>query len=276
MGLAFDQQAPWQEADYALVGPIDNRLQEIATHRFPFNTICHLGRDFGIGVRWGCSGALFRPRRLITAAHCLFSLKINRAPARIMVAPGRRDRDVLPYGQRAAIAAYVPRGFISARNRAERRANDYGLVVLKRGFPQLQRFMLLSSLSNRELDRLQREKLKLTISGYPADRPVGTQWRHSEILRRYTSTRLLYSTDTCPGHSGSPVWVRHKGQAVIVAIHTSGILDERGRSHGCKKGTVMAPPGSLNSGVRLTPEVVANLRDPQRLVGGRQPMVRVL
>ncbi|MCG7981942.1 MAG: trypsin-like serine protease [Candidatus Thiodiazotropha lotti] len=276
MRLAFDQPAPWREADYALVGPIDNRLQEIDTHRFPFNTICHLGRDFGIGLRWGCSGALFRSRRLVTAAHCLFSLKINRAPGRIMVAPGRRDRDEFPFGVRQVAAAYIPRGFIQARNRAERRANDYGLVVLKRGFPRLQRFMPLRSFTDNELDSVQRDKLKLTISGYPADRPVGTQWRHSEILRRYTRTRLLYSTDTCPGHSGSPVWLRYKGAAVIAAIHTSGILDERGRSHGCKKGTVMAPPGSLNSGVRLTSEVVENLRDPQRQVGGRQPMVRVL
>jgi hypothetical protein len=62
----------------------------------------------------------------------------------------------------------------------------------------------------------------------------------------------------------------------VVGIHTSGILDERSRSYGCAKGTVLAPPGMLNSGVRVTATVAANLRDPRRVVQGRSPMIRVL
>lgn len=276
MRPALLEKAPWDEIAHALVGPLDNRVQEISTLRYPFNTLCHLGRDFGFGIRWGCSGALYRPRRLVTAAHCLYSLKLERAPKQIVVAPGRADRDQFPYGQRPAFAAYVPRRFITATSPAERRANDYGLILLQRGFPGIQRYMSLRSFSRTELQQLQHRKAKLTVSGYPADRPVGTQWRHSEVLRRFTPTRLLYTTDTCPGHSGSPVWVRYGGRLVILAIHTSGILDERGRSHGCTKGTVMAPSGSLNSGVRLTPAILANLREPTRLVSGKPAMIRVL
>jgi hypothetical protein len=59
-------------------------------------------------------------------------------------------------------------------------------------------------------------------------------------------------------------------------VHTSGILDERGRSYGCAKGTVLAPPGMMNSGVRLTREVIANLLQPERRVAGAPPMIRVL
>lgn len=262
--------------DYALVGPIDNRIQEIRTRQFPLNTVCHMGRDFGFGLRWGCTGTLYAPRRLVTAAHCLFSLKLGRAPKRIVIAPGRSDRDRFPYGRVEALAAFVPRAFIQARNRAKRRASDYGLILLRRSFPDLNRFLPLLALDDRELKRLQQRQAKLHVVGYPADRPIGTLWRHSEVLRRFTPTRLFYTVDTCPGHSGSPVWVGIGGKPVLVAIHTSGILDERGRSHGCAKGTVMAPPGSLNSGVRLTPDVLANLRNPERLVAGVKPMVRVI
>lgn len=264
------------ERDYALVGPIDNRVQEIETRRFPFNTICHLGRDFGFGLRWGCSGTLFAPRRVLTAAHCLYSLKLGRAPNQIAVAPGRSDRDQMPYGRRFALAAYVPLRFIQARSRAERRANDYGLVILHHRFPPLNRFLPLHAADNAELHRLQERKISLTIAGYPADRPVGTLWRHSETLRGFSAKRLFYTVDTCPGDSGSPVWAREGDRWALLAVHTTGILDELGRSHGCARGTVMAPPGSLNSGVRLTPRILANLGQPQSRVNGALAMIRVI
>ena len=263
-------------SDYALVGPTDNRIHEIRTRRFPFNTVCHLGRDFGDGLLRGCSGVLIGPRCLLTAAHCLYSMKLQRPPGKIRVAPGRIDRDQFPYGTMQASAAYVPRRFIQARTPAERRAHDYGLLLLPRPFPGLRRFMPMQALSDTALKRMRGTGRKLTVAGYPADRPVGSLWHHSEHLRRFTPQRLLYTVDTCPGHSGSPVWTPFKKEPTLVAVHTSGILDERGRSYGCAQGTILAPAGTMNSGVRLTPQLLANLRDPHRRVDGHQPMVKVL
>jgi V8-like Glu-specific endopeptidase len=57
------------QIDYALVGPRDNRVHEIRTEKYPFNTICHLGRDFGDGVWRGCTGTLIGPRMVLTAGH---------------------------------------------------------------------------------------------------------------------------------------------------------------------------------------------------------------
>lgn len=259
--------------DYALVGPLDSRVHEIRTTRFPYNTICHLGRDFGDG-RWrGCSGVLIGPRQVLTAGHCLFSTKLGRAPVRIRVAPGRADRDRFPYGIQVSRRYYVPERFVRPNSARDRRLFDYGLIVLPQAFPGIQRYLPVKALPDAVLER----KRRVGIAGYPADRPVGSLWRHSEQLRRVTPRRLLYSVDTCPGHSGSPVWL--VGPAAdtlaIVGVHTSGILDELGRSYGCGKGVVLAPPGMLNSGVRVTPEVLANLRDPNRIVSGRRAMRRL-
>jgi hypothetical protein len=62
---------------------------------------------------------------------------------------------------------------------------------------------------------------------------------------------------------------------VITGIHTSGIVDERGRAYGCSPGTIMAPPHMMNSGVRVTQDVFDNITNPQRRVAGSTPMVRL-
>lgn len=254
--------------DYAVVGPTDNRIHEIHTARFPFNTVCHVERDFGDGVWRGCSGVLFGPRQVLTAGHCVYSPALRRGPKRIRITPGRADRVTAPYGSIIARRAYVSRRFVEAATpgHPDRKDYDYGLVVLPRAFPGLERFMPVNVASERLL-RSGAAGPMLTVAGYPGDRPIGTMWRHTERLKKVTPRRLLYTVDTCPGHSGSPIWITDgRGAPRVIGVHTSGILDERGRPYGCGKGTVLAPPGLSNSGVRITPAVLADLRDPLRQV----------
>lgn len=265
------------EADYAIVGPSDNRVHEIRTKRFPYNTICHLGRDFGDGKWHGCSGVLIGPNRVLTAGHCLFSHKRGKAPVRIRVSPGRRDRDTFPYGSIVSKRFYVPRDYVKARgvSAKKRKLFDYGIIVLPRRFPGIKKFMTPTALTAPELDVVRRSNV-ISIGGYPGDRPIGSQWRHSEKLTKYTPRRLLYTVDTCPGHSGSPIWCRSRNNRYrIIGVHTSGIVDEFGRSYGCSKRSILAPPGRFNSGIRLTREVLRNIKSPTVGSGSKAAMQRL-
>lgn len=260
-------------ADYSVVGPHDSRWHEIETRKFPFNTICHLGRDFGDGKLRGCTGTLISPTVVLTAAHCLWNHRLRRAPRSIRVSPGRRDRDTFPFGSIVASRYYAPEGFISGPP-GTRNQFDFGIIILPKPFARITAFMPTAALSDAALSKLKDAAL-VTVAGYPGDRPIGSMWRHAERLRSIEPARLRYTVDTCPGHSGSAIWTVLNGRRTIIGVHTSGIVDEQGRSFGCNPGTVLAPTGRSNSGVRLNPTVRDAVLRPTATRSGPRAMRRL-
>jgi V8-like Glu-specific endopeptidase len=254
------------EADYAVIGPTDGRSRVRDAARFPYSAVCHLMREFSDGSQSGATGFLIDSRTVVTAAHCLMSparrlLGRQSVPSRIRVVPGRNGGAVSgPFGVAEAAHWYVPRRYQARFNRAF----DYGLIRLARPLAARD-FFPLATLGNDELARVRQSRL-LHISGYPGDKPRGTQWVHAERLDKKDAARLYYSVDTCPGHSGAPIWIENwqDRRVTVIGIHTAGPTPHAEGPWGCRPGIPLAPQGMFNRGVRMTRRVMGELEALRR------------
>jgi V8-like Glu-specific endopeptidase len=257
-----------ERVDYAVIGPSDGRRRVLGS-RPPYRGICHLERSFGAaGARpSGCTGFLVAPGLVVTAGHCVFSPLRRSGPRRIQVVPGR-DGPRAPFGASWGARWYAHPAFVA---RFDPRY-DYGVVVLARRFETPRPDFRLTVLTAAQLEDVRAARL-VRVAGYPADKGRGEMWAHAERLDKFGQHLVHYSIDTCPGHSGAPVWLdAGDGRAQVIAIHTRGPRPSARGPWGCRPGAPLAPPGHFNAGVRMTDEVRDAIR---RAASGGGPLVQV-
>jgi len=222
-----------QEAMKVIVHPTDQRQQVGNLTDYPWRCIASLRITANDGSSWIGTGWLVNRRVLLTAGHCVYMADQGGWVKQIEVIPGR-NADNFPYGSCIATAFRSVQGWTTDRNRDY----DYGAILLPDNCAygdQLGWF----GYQVRDDDNL--KTLTINISGYPGDKPDGTQWYESGAVKNVANFEFEYDIDTTGGQSGSPVWIsQDDGSRYGVGVHTNGAANG-------------------NSATRITQEVCDNV-----------------
>jgi glutamyl endopeptidase len=207
----------------------DNRTRVTNTAVYPYSAIVHIVSDIG-----GCTGWMIGPDTVATAGHCLYDPNEDKWASFATVYPGR-DGDHLPYGSADGVEFFSVTGWVHDGNTNY----DYGAIKLDKRIGDSTGWFGY---------RYQSGSMNGTaenISGYPGDKPYGTQWQHADHIRETYKHKLLYANDTYGGQSGSPVYQSSYAHCGVcsIAIHTNGVYGG----------------SSYNRGTRITKEVFENL-----------------
>jgi V8-like Glu-specific endopeptidase len=256
--------------EYVVIGT-DERTRVLLTTAAPFRYICNL--EYG-GWSVG-TGTLVGPRTVLTAGHCIHEFRggaeVPIVPSRLRVVPGRNGA-LEPLAATRAVRVIAFPGY----RRGTR--TDLGIIQLANPvgrtvgwWRQVRVTASIDPIGTSMSPALPQPAgvLRVNISGYPADMPLDRRWgcrrpsgrpcEHStpgdpsrdrvrcgtEQWKSYDRTLSLavpgilsYLDDTCPGHSGSPVWVRRDpsmGGRTLIGVHIAG-----------------GPGGASNRAVQLT------------------------
>ncbi len=197
-------------------GP-DDRVQITSTSVYPWRAHASLLITARDGSMWIGTGWFIGPHTLMTAGHVVY-IKNSGVAGRdgfvrsIKVMPGRNGT-TLPYGSVTSSNLRTVQGW--ATNGDEE--HDYGAIILDTdlgsrtgwfGFGVYNDATLSASVAN--------------ISGYPGDKPSGTQWYAARRIASVAARKVYYDIDTYGGQSGSAVYRIVNGGRYAVAVHAYG------------------------------------------------------
>lgn len=214
-------------------GP-DDRVQIQATAAYPWRVHASLAITARDNSSWIGTGWFIGPHTLVTAGHCVYIQGTNAARRgwvkSIDVMPGRNGGN-LPFGSVRSMSFRSVTGWTNSGNEHY----DYGAIIIPTELGGTVGWFGIGVYGDADL-----RGATLNISGYPGDKPQGTQWYDSHGVAAVDSRKVHYDIDTMGGQSGSAVYRIIGGKRFGVAIHAYG-------------------GATTNSGTRISTPVYNNL-----------------
>jgi len=217
----------------AVIGP-DNRIQITNTADYPWRVHASLLITARDGSRWIGTGWFIGPHTLATAGHVVH-IKNSGVPGRdgwvqsILVMPGRNG-STLPFGSVLTSNFRSVQGWTTSGDPEY----DYGAIILPTNLGSTTGWFGFGAYTDATL-----LASSVNVSGYPGDKPAGTQWYHWNKVDSVGPRKVFYQVDTFGGQSGSAVYRIDNGGRYGVAVHAYG-------------------GSASNSGTRITQSVFDN------------------
>jgi glutamyl endopeptidase len=179
----------------SIIGP-DNRTQILDTTVYPNSAIAQLQMTFPGGALQ-CTGWFIDANRLATTAHCVYVAGYGGFFTSANVIPGRNGGSA-PFGSYAAIYGTVPSRWVDTQNPKY----DYAVIELAEDAGDTVGWFGYGWNS----DNTFFDGRKVSVRGYPGDKPYGTLWTEAGKIKVVKRTRFFYDIDTTAGESGAPLY----------------------------------------------------------------------
>lgn len=192
---------------------LDDRALVTNTTVVPWRWICKLIITFPDDAKFVGTGWFIGPKAVMTAGHCVYSSANGGWARQIEVIPGMQGT-TRPYGSMIGTSFRSVTGWTSNSDPNY----DYGCIILPS--PTLGNqvgYFGFAALTDNSLNNL-----LINNSGYPADKPAGTQWFNAGRVTGVTVLKIKYMLDTYGGQSGSPTWRSLGNQRHAIGIHAYG------------------------------------------------------
>jgi V8-like Glu-specific endopeptidase len=216
----------------------DDRVKIANTSILPWRMNASLLITAKDNSTWIGTGWFIGPHTLVTAGHCVH-IKNSGVPGRdgwvksINVMPGRNG-STLPFG---SVTSTNFRAVTGWTNNGDPEY-DYGAILIPTQLGNTTGWYGFGVYTDTDL-----LTVTANISGYPGDKPSGTQWYHSRKVTSVGARKVYYDIDTAGGQSGSAVYRILGDKRIGIAIHAYGV----------------GGSSNVNSGTRITNVVYNNL-----------------
>jgi V8-like Glu-specific endopeptidase len=232
--------------EFELIGS-DDRAEVSDTTEIPYRYVCNIEYD---GKAWA-TGTLINRYTVLTAGHNIVEKSSGkvRDKNKFRIIPGRKG-NYFPWGVGTIDKFEIAENYIEGSN------TDYAIIRLKEPLGVKLGFWGFTSFTNVFNGSTIRKNTPIGVAGYPADKPSGSsyycrdvskgnprscyhtfgipgrsrlcgtyQWGSYDGLVNGVSGGIIdYSSDTCSGHSGSPVFLYYPqgDRYELVGVHISG------------------------------------------------------
>ncbi len=209
-GLEFARRAVKGMLKPDTVFGTDDRVRISPASSYPWSAIAHLVIARADGQTGTCTGFFIGPHTVATAGHCVYNGGWARS---IQVIPGR-DGASAPFGSQTVGTSNLRTvtGWIQFGTPLY----DYGVIIM----PDDTMGNRVGWFGFANFDDSTIMNLTGNLSGYPSDKPFGTQWWDAKGMIGVDADQVYYLIDMIPGHSGSPVWRTVNNQRYAFAINT--------------------------------------------------------